>query len=185
MVLSTLGLLSFLICENFLVGFDNAENHGSVIKYLLGLIDTMPTTQADEAIHAPLFGKLSVSQLGLPIFTIVIGLIDGFNPCAMWVLLFLLSLLLNLKERKKIIAIAGTFVMVSGIVYFAFMAAWLNIFLLVGVSRYIQIVVGMIALTIGIIHVKDFVAINRGVSLSIPESVKPGLYAKIRKVILC
>jgi hypothetical protein len=78
-----------------------------------------------EAIDVPLFGLLSVRELGLPVFTLVIGLLDGLNPCAMWLLLFLLSLLVNLRSRVKMLLIGGTFVAVSGIVYFAFMAAWL------------------------------------------------------------
>ena len=63
------------------------------------------------------------------------GLLDGFNPCAMWVLLLLLSLLVRLHDRKRMALVAGTFVLVSGTVYYAFMAAWLNIFLVVGMSK--------------------------------------------------
>ena len=62
------------------------------------------------------------------------GLLDGFNPCAMWVLLFLLSLLVRLQDRRRMALVAGTFVLVSGAVYYAFMAAWLNVFLAVGLS---------------------------------------------------
>ncbi len=58
---------------------------------------------------------LRAGELGLRLFTIVIGLLDGFNPCAMWVLLFLLSLLVNLHDRFKMVLIAGTFVAVSGL----------------------------------------------------------------------
>jgi hypothetical protein len=63
-------------------------------------------------IDVPLFGRLSASSLGLPLFTVAVGLVDGFNPCAMWVLLFLLSILVNLKNRAKILAVAGVFVLV-------------------------------------------------------------------------
>lgn len=119
----------------------------------------------------------------MPLFTITIGLLDGFNPCAMWVLLFLLSLLVNLQDRRKMALIAGTFVLVSGLVYFAFMAAWLNVFLLIGLSRAVQIGLGGIALLIGSVNVKDFFALHRGLSLSIPESAKPGLYARTRQIL--
>lgn len=174
---------SFLICEKFLVGFDDPEHYGVLIKYLMGLTDTIPFDLTGDTVNIPVLGNVSANQLGLPIFTVIIGLIDGFNPCAMWVLLFLLSLLLNLRERKKIVAIAGTFVFVSGFVYFAFMAAWLNIFLAIGFSRHAQVLVGIVAVSIGLIHIKDFYSLNKGISLSIPDSVKPGLYARIRRVI--
>jgi hypothetical protein len=101
----------------------------------------------------------------------------------MWVLLFLLSLLVNLRDRLKMTLIAGTFVAVSGLVYFVFMAAWLNMFLLIGLSQPIQIGLGTIALLVGAVNVKDFFALRRGISLSIPESAKPGLYARIRRIL--
>jgi hypothetical protein len=139
--------------------------------------------QPDDLIELPLFGKLRASTLGMPLFTIAVGLVDGFNPCAMWVLLFLLSILVNLKDRTRILAIAGTFVIVSGLAYFAFMAAWLNVFLLIGYLRPIQIGLAVIAIVIGSIHIKDFFAFKKGLSLSIPESVKPGIYSRVRGIV--
>lgn len=148
---------------------------------------TRPATVSDEEnrniIELPFFGRTDVRRLGLPLFTILIGLVDGFNPCAMWVLLFLLSILVNLKSRRRIIAVAGTFVLISGLAYFAFMAAWLNVFLLVGFLRPAQIALGLLAVFVGSIHVKDFFAFHKGLSLSIPESAKPGIYARVRKIV--
>lgn len=139
--------------------------------------------ETTDHIEVPLFGRLSASKLGMPLFTLAIGLVDGFNPCAMWVLLFLLSILVNLKDRRRILAIAGTFVVVSGLAYFAFMAAWLNVFVLIGYLRPIQIVLALMAIVIGTIHTKDFFAFKRGLSLSIPESAKPGIYARVRSIV--
>jgi hypothetical protein len=67
--------------------------------------------------------------------------------------------------------------------YFAFMAAWLNAFLLVGYSRPLQLALGALAALIGAIHIKDFVAFGRGVSLSIPESAKPTLFLRMHRVV--
>jgi len=137
----------------------------------------------DDTIDVPLLGPLSASRLGMPLFTLAVGLVDGFNPCAMWVLVFLLSVLVNIKDRRKIVLIAGTFVLISGIAYFAFMAAWLNVFMLIGIKRPVQIALGILALTIGAINVKDFFAFKKGLSLSIPESQKPGLYRRVREIV--
>jgi glutaredoxin len=139
--------------------------------------------QTKDEITVPWFGRVSLHNLGLPLFTLAIGLIDGFNPCAMWVLVFLLSVLVNVKDRRKIAAIAGTFVLVSGVVYFAFMAAWLNLFLVIDLARPLQIAIGLLALVIGVINVKDFFAFKRGVTLSIPESAKPGIYDRVRRIV--
>lgn len=136
-----------------------------------------------ESIRIPVLGRIRVRDFGMPLFTILIGLIDGFNPCAMWVLVFLLSVLVNLRDRRKIVLIAGTFVVVSGLAYYAFMAAWLNVFLLIGFARPAQVILGIMGLFIGVLNVKDFFALKRGPSLSIPESAKPGIYDRVRAVI--
>ncbi len=140
-------------------------------------------TPPPEEIDLPVFGRLRVRDVGMPTFTIAIGLVDGFNPCAMWVLIFLLSILVNIRDRKRILLIAGTFVLVSGMAYFAFMAAWLNVFQLIGLARPAQITLGLLATAIGLISVKDFVAFHRGISLSIPESAKPGIYTRVRGIV--
>lgn len=119
----------------------------------------------------------------MPLFTVIVGLVDGFNPCAMWVLLFLLSILVNVKDRWRILAVAGTFVLISGMAYFAFMAAWLNIFMLIGLLRPIQVLLALLAIFIGSVHIKDFFAFKRGISFSIPDAAKPGIYDRVRRVV--
>jgi len=136
-----------------------------------------------DTVTLPFIGEVRWKDWGLPAFTILVGLVDGFNPCAMWVLLFLLSLLVNLRDRRKILAVAGTFVLISGLAYLAFMAAWLNVFQLIGLLRPAQVILGLIGVSVGIIHIKDYFAFKRGLSLSIPESVKPGLYDRMRKIV--
>ncbi len=202
------GVPAFYVGDQLIVGYSGAETTGAKIIALLELSKAgvpgqslseacRPTADCDEAaaaaartgddqieqIEVPWLGPLSVRQIGLPAFTIIIGLLDGFNPCAMWVLLFLLSLLVSLRDRRKMAFIAGTFVFVSGFVYFAFMAAWLNAFLFIGVSRGVQIVLGVIAVLIGGVHIKDFFAFGAGLSFSSPESAKPGLYARVRRIL--
>lgn len=181
---TTVGVPSFLIGTELIVGFLSADTTGREIRAKLDLHTEAPVAPSDAAsIKTPWFGHIRLDDLGLPLFTVAIGLLDGFNPCAMWVLLFLLSLLVNLRVRWKMALIAGTFVAVSGLVYFAFMAAWLNVFLLIGLSRAVQVGLGGFALFVGAIHIKDFYALHRGLSLSIPESAKPGLYARTRTVL--
>lgn len=123
---------------------------------------------------------LTLDDVGLPAFSLAMGLLDGFNPCSMWVLLLMISILAPLNDRRRMLAIAGTFVVVQGIAYFIFMAAWLNLFMFIGMSRASQLVIAAIALVAGFINVKDFFAFGKGVSLSIPERAKPGIYQRIR-----
>lgn len=169
------GVPTFVLGERVISGFESGP----------ALLEFIATTgrAPPAALHLPLIGQLDVARLGLPAFTLALGLLDGFNPCAMWVLLFLLSLLVRLQDRRRMALIAGTFVLVSGAVYYAFMAAWLNVFLAVGLSNAVRVLLGTTAVLIGLINTKDFVAWGRGPSLSIPDAAKPKLYARIRGVI--
>lgn len=146
----------------------------------------LPEEEAIESdtIKLPFFGEVSAHAVGMPAFTLAVGLVDGFNPCAMWVLLFLLSLLVNLRSRWKMATVAGCFILVSGLAYFAFMAAWLNVFAFVGLLRPVQVTLALLAITVGAIHIKDFFAFKQGITLSIPESSKPGIYARARRIVL-
>ena len=100
----------------------------------------------------------------------------------MWVLLFLLSLLVRLHDRRRMALIAGTFVVTSGAIYYAFMAAWLNVFLAVGFSEPVRLGLALLALTIGAFNMKDFIAPGQGPSLSIPPSARPGLVARMARL---
>ena len=171
------GVPTFVIDGRVRVGFGDPQKSGPDLVEFIDQ-DAAPVRVVETA----LFGTLNVSQLGLPLFTLALGLLDGFNPCATWVLLFLLSLLVRMKDRARIALVAGTFVFVSGAVYYAFMAAWLNVFLLVGMSNALRVGLAVLALLMGAVNVKDFIAFKKGISLSIPESAKPGLYARMRRV---
>jgi len=92
-------------------------------------------------------------------------------------------LLVRLRDRRRMAIVAGTFVLASGAVYYAFLAAWLNVFLAVGFATPVRLLLAAAALTIGAINVKDFLAFGRGPSVGIPEAAKPGLYARLRRII--
>ena len=79
--------------------------------------------------------------------------------------------------------ISGVFVFVSGFVYFVFMAAWLNFFIVLGLTRVLQTILGVFAIIIGSIHIKDFFALKKGVSLSIPESAKTRIYNAVNRIL--
>lgn len=172
------GVPTFVVDGEMLVGFTDANTTGPAVRALVAR--TLPPS---PTVETALFGTLSASRLGLPLFTLALGLLDAFNPCAMWVLLFLLSLLVRLHDRRRMALIAGTFVFVSGAVYCALMAAWLNVFLAVGMSTAVRWTLGLVAIGVGAVNVKDFAAWGWGPSVSIPAAAKPGLYARARAVL--
>ena len=134
----------------------------------------------EKTIDLPFFGRADPERISLPIITIILGGLDSFNPCAFFVLFFLLSLLVHARSRPRMLIIGGTFVFFSGLVYFLFMAAWLNLFILAGNLSVITIAAGVIALAVSLINIKDFFILKKGISLSIPESAKPRLYERMR-----
>jgi len=122
-------------------------------------------------------------SLSLPWFTFIIAIIDGFNPCTLWVLTFLLVLLISVSEnRKKIFIVGFTFVTVIFIVYFMFMAAWLNIFRHIGFIDPLRIMIASVALIAGAVNCKEFFAFRKGITLMIQEKHKPLLMQKIEKM---
>jgi len=172
------GVPTFVIGGRILVGFSTAERSGAK---LAALVDQRE--QPWGSVESEFFGSLSVARLGLPLFTLALGLLDGFNPCAMWVLLFLLSLLLHLHDRRRMALVAGTFVLASGAVYYAFMAAWLNVFLLLGLTTPLRLTLGAVALAFGAVNLRDFFRPDHGFTLAIPAAAKPGLYARMRAIL--
>jgi len=104
----------------------------------------------------PFLGKTDLRSMSLPALSAVLGLVDGFNPCAMWVLVYLIALCMGLQSRKRMFFLVGTFVFVSGIMYFLFMTAWLNAFLMLGYTRAITILIGLVALTAGVLNLKGW-----------------------------
>ncbi len=97
-------------------------------------------------IRLPLFGDLETRSLSLPVLTIVLGAVDGFNPCAMWVLVFLIGLLVGVHDSFRMWSYGAIFLLTSAAVYFAFMAAWLNFFLFLGSLSWVRAIIGLFAI---------------------------------------
>lgn len=171
------GVPTFAVNEQLVVGFDTPTTSAPALNQLLQ--QSLPPTPIDHRI----LGVISVERLGLGLFTLTLGLLDGFNPCAMWVLLFLLSLLIHVRNRLHMAAIAGTFVIVSGLIYFVFMAAWLNVFLAVGMSPQLYMALAAIAIVIGAVNISDVWRKAPAFTLAIPEASKRRLYPRMRAIV--
>ncbi len=134
-------------------------------------------------VDIPLLGSLDARSTSLPMLTLVIAGMDSFNPCAFFVLLSLLGLLVHARSRNKMLLVGGVFVFFSGFIYFLFMAAWLNLFLVMGNVAVITRIAGGVSLLIAAVNIKDFFLFKKGVSLSIPDSAKPRLFDRMRRLL--
>jgi thiol-disulfide isomerase/thioredoxin len=186
---------AFLFCNDMVVGYATEATTGQLLRRKLldcyerlkaGTVSTAGPARASpepRRIAIPLLGAFDPTTVSLPVVTLIIAGLDAFNPCAFFVLLFLLSLLVHAHNRFRMLLIGGTFVVCSGLMYFIFMAAWLNLFLVVGQLRIMTVVAGVIALFMALMNLKDYVWFGRGVSLSIPEEAKPTLYKRMRGLV--
>jgi len=135
---------------------------------------------SSQTFNIPLIGKIDGSSVSLPLLTIILGFLDGFNPCAFFVLLFLLSMLVYAKNKKRMLIIGLTFIFFSGLIYFLFMSAWLNFFKVTQNISIVTTIAGIIALVIAIINIKDFFAFKKGITLSVSDDHRKNLITKMR-----
>lgn len=128
------------------------------------------TEKETFVVSLPFLGEKDLRSYSLPVLSILLGLIDGFNPCAMWMLVYLISLVVQIKSRARVWLIVGTFVLAEGILYFLFMTAWLNAFLLIGYMGTLTLIIGLFALGAGILHLKEFIVKKGAVECKIEDA---------------
>ncbi|MDP1766715.1 MAG: hypothetical protein Q8K83_07430 [Methylotenera sp.] len=112
--------------------------------------------EAPEKIELPLLGKVTLRDLSLPVLTITLGALDGFNPCAMWTLIFLIGLLIGMKDSLRMWVLGSAFILGSAAVYFVIMAAWLNLLLFFGALLIVRIIIALVALGGGFYYLREF-----------------------------
>lgn len=140
---------------------------------------TTPSPAPDTVVALPGLGEVDAATVSLPILAITLGGLDAINPCALSVLLFLMSVLASTRDRRRMLLIGGTFVAVSGVVYFAFMAAWLNAFQAFGALRIVTVIAGIAAIVAALINLKDHLGVERGPSLAIPRGARPAIFTRV------
>jgi len=164
----------FIIGDKVLVGWDSAKGRGREIEAALA------GAQRTPIVSLPLLGEVDPRSMSLFAFTTVLGLLDGFNPCSMWVLLLLLTLLINAGSRRHMVIVGGLFIVVSGVGYLLFITTWLNLFMITGMLGWLRVVVGAGAVFMGLVNMKELFFFKRWVSFTIAQRHKPLVYRKMR-----
>lgn len=163
-----------------MVGFRRGDTEGALERALLA--SGPGRDQEAGGVTLPWLGELDPARIPFAAFTVAVGLVDGVNPCAMYVLVVLLGLLLHAGSRGRVALYGAIFVAASGIVYFAFMSAWLGLFAAAGLGRWVTLLLGAVLVAMGIVNLKELVWFRRGPSLMIPESAKPELFKRMRLI---
>lgn len=178
---------TYFIGDNYFVGYSDSMNED-----ILAAIDNVKSGETSNVSSSSdtfdfLFLKdLSASSMPPLVLAFALGFLDGFNPCAFFVLIFLLSMLVHLKSRKKMFLVAFIFILISAVMYFIFMSVWLNLFTALDSSNFMNVggkiglYLGLVAVVIGAINFKDFFAFKKGVSLSISDKNRKTLIKRMR-----
>jgi len=170
-------------------GWKSKETTGRAIEEALQqcLAGNCPTPASEEpgnGIVLPFWGDFVPGDYSLPALAVILGLVDGFNPCAMWVLVYLISLIATLRDRKRIWLIVGSFVLASGVLYFLFMTAWLNAFLFIGYVRPVTTVIGLVALGGGILQIREVIETKGAIVCEVTdEESRKKTMTRIQKIV--
>lgn len=135
-----------------------------------------------DYLELPLIGRVDLVGRSLVTSTALIAFVDGFNPCSLWVLSVLLALTLHQGSRKKVFWIGFVFITVTALIYMLFITGLFTMFSVVGYLGWIQGVVAVVALFFALVNIKDYFWYKEGLSFTIADEKKPGIYQKMRKV---
>lgn len=145
--------------------YENIDFQDKVGEYL-GVVEkqeeikTEKTELPEETIDdlsLPTKLKEIAKESPLIITTILVGLVDGFNPCAMWILLLLISMLITVKDKKRKWILGITFLLTTSIVYFLFLLSWIELSVFISKLDYIKLAIATIAIILGILSIAKFV----------------------------
>jgi len=179
---ATFGVPKIFIGDKYVSGYSGDSTTGVKIENMIRKYLGYSSKETEDVIKIPFIGEIKTSEMSLPALTIVIGLLDGFNPCAMFILCFLLVFLIGTKSRKKVFIIGGIFLFISGIVYFLFISTWFNFFVVFKFVPMLKLVVGTLVIVAGLINIKDYFFFQKGVSLTLPKSWKPKVMERMKRI---
>ncbi len=131
-------------------------------------------------VDVPLVGEVALGDKSLLVSTLIIGFVDGVNPCSLWVISVLLTIVIRTASRRRVVAIGSTFLTVTAGMYALYMAGIYSALTVVGYVGAIQVIVALAAGIFGVVSVKDYFAFKKGLSFTIKESAKPGIYKRVR-----
>ena len=139
-------------------------------------------TDEEMTIDVPILGKINLKKVSLISSAVVIGLVDGFNPCAMWILLFLISVLIGMKNKKRMWALGLTFLITSALVYMLIMLSWIQIAVKITTVIWVRNIIAIIALVGAIINIRSYIKSRKDSGCEVVDDKRrKNIFAKIRK----
>ena len=164
------------------VGYASDDLTGNELKKSIFDLYCIKEKVEEKSVNIPFFGKVAIASLSIPTLTVVLGLIDGFNPCAMWALIALLTILIATEDKKKIRLVGGVFIASSWLIYFLFMALYLNTFKLLSFVVWIRYLIGLVAVFAGAMYLRDFATYQPGVCKVTNPKQQKSIMERMKKV---
>jgi len=171
-------------------GWESEQTTGGAIEKALQqcLAGECPPPAGEESrdtIVLPWIGEIVLADYSLPALAGILGLVDGFNPCAMWVLVYLISLIATLRDRRRIWLIVGSFVLASGVLYFLFMTVWFEAYRqFIGHLMAVTIVIGLVALGGGILQMREVIKTKGAIVCEVTdEESRKKTMTKIQRIV--
>ena len=173
-----------VIGDDYYIGFSDtySEMMENTIKDYIGK-DAKKKIEKNE-VTIPILGKINMKHTSIIVISIVLGFIDGFNPCAMWILLFLINMLFRVKNKKKAWILGIIFLFTSGLVYFLSM---LGINFVIGALsvKFLKLAISIFILVMGILGMKKYLKIRKeeaGCTI-VDDKKRKSLMTKMKKII--
>ncbi len=163
----------------FIKGTTDIEISKAIERYLATGTSIDPF---DSNYQVPILGEVDIKEVSLPLLAGVMGVVDGFNPCAMWVLVFLITLLINLKDRKRMWILGLTFIFISGLIYYLFMFAWLNVAMILNSIPIIQIVIALVSIGFALYQIRQFFNTKDVGCEVIDDTRRKTILTKVKKI---
>lgn len=197
-----------VIGEDYIVGFSSfytpddidrlfkkyeEENYRDKVGEALGVVEKTSDNAEEKEIseeentsfNVPILGNIDAKNVSLPLLGVILGFIDGFNPCALWVLIFLITMLLGMKDRKKMWVLGITFLVTSALIYTLFMVSWLSFALFMGKVNLVKLLVGMFAIIFGVYNIIRFIkSLNKDTGCDVvDDSKRKKIINKIKSIV--
>lgn len=175
------------------INFYEENDYKDIVKEIKDGTATKNTRKSDKfqeeetkldketSVKAPIVGNVNLKDVSLLTSAIILGLIDGFNPCAMWILLFLISALIGMKDRKRMLTLGLTFLITSGLVYMLIMLSWINIAVKITTIVWIRNIIAIIALIGAILNLKSFIKSKNSGCEIVDSKKRKNIFSKIKK----
>lgn len=169
-----------VIGETYFVGFSETVSE-QIENKIKELIDE--NVKSSNDVKIPLLGKVNMKKVSIPLVATILGAVDGFNPCAMWILLLLINMCISIKDKKKMKVVGFTFVLSSGLVYFLSMLG-IGVILDFTTVIYIRNIIAILAIILGIYNLYVYIKTRKDTGCHVMKKEKrKTVITKINKIL--